>query len=239
MPATISVNILGEKVGIPHTESGVDLWRGPTDVIPVPDQVTGESISLVSTSANDTILGTGARKVAIYWLDASLNSQVTIVDTDGLTPVLITTGVKFVNDVIAISPGIPYMVPDGEITIFKTGSPGVVYALLAGGNKSTGCHYMVPAGHVFEVHGWQFSSSGLNKQLYAKMRSTDYEGVLLPEAFIFKAVAGGSPETVYGWTWPQESQPNVPAGSIIKITLFPQQSGVSATGQIWGHLATV
>lgn len=59
---------------------------------------SGVQLSVVSTSANDTVAGTGIRTLEIHYLDANLDEQHEIVTMNGLTPVLTTaTNVRFVQ----------------------------------------------------------------------------------------------------------------------------------------------
>lgn len=54
-----------------------------------PFPLTAVSLEIVSTSTDDTILGSGAQKVVVNGLDASRNPQTEIIEMDGTTPVAI------------------------------------------------------------------------------------------------------------------------------------------------------
>jgi hypothetical protein len=49
---------------------------------------TARTLSIVSTSANDTSAGTGAQSIVIYGVDANWKSQTVVVTLNGLTPVV-------------------------------------------------------------------------------------------------------------------------------------------------------
>lgn len=66
-------------VPTPVTASG--LWRTPTAPV---------SLEFVSDNANDTLLGTGARKITVHGIDSNWNETVEEIETNGLTAVPLT-----------------------------------------------------------------------------------------------------------------------------------------------------
>jgi len=59
---------------------------------------TGVQVSVVSTSAEDGVDGTGIRSLHVHYLDIDLNPQIEIIILNGLTPVLSTaTNIRFIQ----------------------------------------------------------------------------------------------------------------------------------------------
>lgn len=64
----------------------------------IPDQVDGEQISIVSTSAEDSLTGTGIRTLHIHYLDNNLVDQDEVIELNGTTPVLTNaTNIRFIQ----------------------------------------------------------------------------------------------------------------------------------------------
>lgn len=79
-----------------------DIWAG-TGLIPAPS--VAESWEIVSSSANDTAAGTGARTVQIRTLDANYLEVVQTVALDGITPVALTGTHIRINAGIVLTAG--------------------------------------------------------------------------------------------------------------------------------------
>lgn len=68
--------------------------------------VSGLQASVVSSSTNDTLAGTGVQKVIIEYLDGNLVSKIEVVTLDGTTPVLtIATDIRWVQSVYIYQSG--------------------------------------------------------------------------------------------------------------------------------------
>lgn len=67
--------------------------------------VTARTLSIVSTSANDTSAGTGARTIGITGVDANWNEQTVVVTLNGTTPVVTTETWLGVNRISVYSAG--------------------------------------------------------------------------------------------------------------------------------------
>ena len=76
--------IEGHNIGLDTADGDADLWGcgGNLSYLSV-----AETLDIVSTDANDTSAGTGARSVALLGLDASFNPISDFVILDGTTPV--------------------------------------------------------------------------------------------------------------------------------------------------------
>ena len=79
-----TVVVEGHNSTLDTADGDADLWGcgGNLSYLSV-----AETLNVVSTDANDTSAGTGARKVAILGLDASFNVISDVVTLDGTTPV--------------------------------------------------------------------------------------------------------------------------------------------------------
>lgn len=93
----------------------------------------GETVSVVSTSANDTAAGTGVRRVRLFGLNANWTRQVEDVTLNGTTPVT-TTGVwtrlTFVKPLSAGSGE----TNAGTITVAHTTTTANIFAVLTAGS---------------------------------------------------------------------------------------------------------
>lgn len=100
----------------PPINSGVtsDLWSDGGILVP---QTTAQTLRIVSSSADDTAGGTGARLIQVRGLDANFDQQSELVILDGLTPV--TTVNTYLRH--------------NRTTVFETGrESGTVTSALAG-----------------------------------------------------------------------------------------------------------
>ncbi len=185
---------LGENGSFGTTASGEDVWRGneltpaptATDVIPTPPDA-GEQMTIVSeSSSDDSPSGSGAQMVRIDFIEADGTESYEVLVMNGTTGVNTTsTTIRFVNDMYTISAG-SGGVAAGHIKIYKTGTVGLVYNMIAaGGNKSLVPHRMVPADKVLIVKKWNASEAG-DKRITFRIRSTDMNGTLIPGVFCFK-----------------------------------------------------
>src|SRR3972149_7552545 len=127
--------ILGERDNAGVTAAGEDVWQGTDVIIPFPSS-SGETVSIVSTSANDTSDGTGARQVVIHGLDVGGSEQSETVILSGTTPVVSTLSYIFINKFYVTTVG-SNNISVGDITIYKTGVATTVYSIIkANGNAA-------------------------------------------------------------------------------------------------------
>ena len=152
-----SVIIFGYNPDVDTSEESV--WP---DGGTVPHPTTASVLKVSSSSADDTVLGTGARTVVIVGLDGSYNQVSETVTLDGQTEVNTTNSYLYVNQFYVASVGSGGVnagnINAGTGTV-TAGVPAVLYDIIAAGynNRTTG-HYCVPAGYTgYMVHG-SFSS---------------------------------------------------------------------------------
>jgi hypothetical protein len=120
------------------------------------EQTTQAQRSIVSTSANDSAAGTGARTAVITYYDALVNGPYTeIVTLNGLTPVnTVATDICFIEKIVVLSVGANGS-NVGSINLYTgINATGVIFAAIGTGAVATGvgdnqtfyAHHYVPAG---------------------------------------------------------------------------------------------
>lgn len=232
IPRHSIMSAMGERSSIGTTAEGEDVWRGneltpaPTSTtkIPTPDS-GGEQMTVVAENVNDTAAGTGARTLELHYIDTAGVEQMEVISLNGTTEVdTVATDIIFVNDLHVLTAGAG-LLPAGYIKIYKKGSAGLVYNMLSPGeNKSLVPHRMVPAGKILVLRSW-FATEAKAKRAVYRIRSTDHDGVLLPNIFNFK-------DTCYlnNSTSGQLSiDVIIPAFSIIKVTAWADISGAEGS----------
>lgn len=141
------------------------------DEVPYPADGTSTVFQIASSDANDTILGTGARSVNIFYLDENGDFQFTIVELDGQTPVDLPAAFRILG--ASVQTGDTISVPEddkttGDVSIgstFTLGVPSTVYMQIS---KLTGqCNsgvVTIPRNHrgVFKA---AFASGPKNDQI--------------------------------------------------------------------------
>lgn len=119
-----------------------------------------------SSSTDDAALGTGARTVFIYGLDANYNEITEVVTLNGQTEVLT------VNSYLRVSRAYVVTAGSGETAagdiyvgtgVVTAGVPATVYAVISlGDNQTTMAVWTVPAKHTLYVHRGFFSAASNN-----------------------------------------------------------------------------
>ena len=213
----------GERASVQIDAKGEDIWEGTAAQIPIP-AAAGEQLSIVSTDVNDTLTGTGVRKVLVQYLDSSNNEAEEVVDMDGTTAVDLTdAAITFVNHIGATEVG-SNGAALGAITIFKKGAAATVYNQISvGGNKSLSAIYKVPAGKTYYMREWHCSVTG-NKSTSVRLRSTDWAGTLYAGVFLFKDSA-----YLESASFDRSFDPpiKIPSLSIVKASAWTTQNGAS------------
>ncbi len=121
----------------------------PNGAFNFPDQTVGETISFVSTSAQDSVGGTGIGKVEVHYLDVDLNPQSKVITLTGLTPVTgQLSGVRFIQcmHIEEVGSGLEAA---GLIEAYRAGTEAtpIVFSLISvGGEWCSSSLRMVPAG---------------------------------------------------------------------------------------------
>lgn len=240
IPGHSILTALGERETIGITATGEDLWRG-NQLTPAPTSHTfmptpaaaGEQMTVISESnADNGATATGILSVRLHYIDANGIGQIEDKTLNGTTGVdTSATDIRFINDIHALTVG-SNNAAEGHIKIYKKGSVGLVYNMIAlGGNRSVVPHRMVPTGKKLYLEGWH-ATEARGRRCTFRIRSTDMYGVLLPGVFCFKGVA-------YLEQSPSGHLPlnvQMPALSIVKVSGWADQSGAEGSCGWWGVL---
>ena len=115
---------------------------------------SAETLTLVSTDANDADGDTGARGVVIYGVDGNWDAQIEVVLLDGTTPVVTSGTWLGVNRVALYSAG-SSKANEGEIAITATTAGTTQATIPAGLGVTQQCVFFVPRGYTMLVD-WIF-----------------------------------------------------------------------------------
>lgn len=139
----------------PDIDTGAkeDLWNVGGLWTPI---TTAQTISIVSTSANDTAAGTGAQTAELRGLDASYNRVSETITLNGLTPVVSVNSYIFVSDLEILTTGTGNT-NAGQITGTASTDATIQFRMLAGEGRTQLSWYMIPAGYSAVCHGYFMS----------------------------------------------------------------------------------
>lgn len=126
------------------------LWIAPTSAM---------QMEILSSSANDTSTGSGARTVEIFYLDGSLVENVEIVTLNGTTPVSTTATDIFRVNTFRVKTVGATGYNEGNIDIRHLSDTPIYSRIATGINRALTCVYTVPAGKVLYVVNLFFSAS--------------------------------------------------------------------------------
>ncbi len=161
-----SYTIIGKKDEI--SQVGLDdLNEVPNGL--VIEEPAGIQLELVSSSANDTGAGTGARTIRIVYIDSNGDMQTENVTLNGTTPVnTVATNIAFIQWICVSSAG-SNNYPAGNISLRNTAGTTTYDYIVAGGNQSNRGTFTVPTGHKGYITGWNCSSI---KKCDVRLRAT-------------------------------------------------------------------
>lgn len=171
----IDINSLGQTVTYPETAA---------------------TISVVSSSANDTATGTGARTVRITALDANFDTFQETVTLNGTTPVTTTATALRVQRMQVLTSG-SGIYNDGDITATIDG--GFVNGIAAGFNIEQSAHWTVPNGYALLVNNAVWATQeDQDAECRIRIRQFDLvEQVRRPEFVALVVNVNGSSGLVY------------------------------------------
>lgn len=161
-----------------------EVWDGPTDRYVPP--AAPIQMQVVSSSANDTAAGTGARSVRIYYLDTNYVAHDETVILNGTTPVLTAaTNILRVNKMHVKTVG-SSGVSAGNISLQAVGGAVTYSYMIAGRNLARQAIYTVPDGFRLRLEQWQLSSGSTGNHfcqhtLAATSDDGELSTVLLPK----------------------------------------------------------
>lgn len=135
--ATSRIATLGNNPDIDVGTEPEDVWAGAElgilngiDHRFIPKPQTPVSMEIVSDSANDTLLGTGARTVTVGYLDSGYKAKSVTLNMAGLTPVALPEPVIRVNSVIVATSGTFGDNNAGNISVRLVGGLGATYSYM-------------------------------------------------------------------------------------------------------------
>lgn len=205
------------------------IWDGDTALYTYLE--SAEILKIVSTSANDTALGSGCRTLLITGLDANYLEISETVNMAGLTPVSTTKSFIRVFDIIVATNGTS-RTNEGIITAKNNASTITLRLIAVGRSRSKTAMWTVPAGKVAYITQLQASSDtakGATVDFYTRQMDG---GITYPWVSEFTSlITGGS--NVFPFNIPIK----VLAKNDIGIRfLTPSNAGVTqggATIELW------
>lgn len=136
------VNIQGNAPDVDTIDPPMDLW--PLK-IPYPFPSSDVNLDVVSTSTNDTLLGTGARTIIVKGIDASFNDVTEVINLNGLTPVTSVNQFYRVNTAFIIAAG-SLEVNDGDICITNASDASTLGCIQSGYGELSQAVYSIGQG---------------------------------------------------------------------------------------------
>ena len=159
-----------------------DINEFGADVIPYPN---GIQLKIASSSANDTILGTGIRQVMVHYLNSGYIERAEIVNLNGVTPVnTVATDITRIQNMRALTVG-SLGVSAGNISLTNLAGTVTYEYIKNGGNQSLTSHFTIPDNKVGYITSWQATVT--KQTVYVRLRATRdrHDGDPLPGVFIF------------------------------------------------------
>ncbi|MCK5307035.1 MAG: hypothetical protein KAJ73_00350 [Zetaproteobacteria bacterium] len=231
VPGHKTFGAFGERDNVAIVATGADVWRGVLPKLPHPAS-GGVQMTVTSSDDDDTLIGPGVEKVQINYLDGSGQEQEEIVNMNGSTGRnTIATDITWVNSMHSVQGA--DAVALGNITIHAVGVPVTVYNMIeAGGNMSLTCAVKVPTGKTLYIVQWYATQAG-NKPTTLRLRSTDRDGTLYPDIFLFKESFYLDQAPLSDWIAPQLL---IPADSIVKVSAWAAGAGGNVSAGFRGIL---
>lgn len=180
----------GRRDSLATTAGGDDVSDIVLPTMSYPNQSVGEQMTVVSSSANDTAAGSGARTIKIHYLDASGNYYHEYLTLNGTTGVnTVATNIRFIQSISVETLGSFGGRNAGNITIYKLGDTATVYArIVAGNNVSLNSARMIPNGKIFYLTSINVSATS-SKPVSARLVATcDHAGVYSEGVFQFEEI---------------------------------------------------
>lgn len=161
------------------------IYGGGTYVFPA----VAQQMEVVSTSASDTLAGSGVQKIEIHWLDENYNEFDEEISLNGATPVLtVATNILRINGMHSIQVGAGG-VAAGDIIIRPVGGGSSFGIIPAGLNQLIQAVYTVPLAKRYFITNWSVGAGNAAGGRYCEftLRATahDDEGTIEYIAGVF------------------------------------------------------
>lgn len=147
VPGATRVAALGNNPDVDTTTLPEDIWTGGGTY---PWMTAATSLEVLSSSANDTSAGTGARTIVINGLDINYVPVTQTITLNGVTPVAVPTQLFRINSSLITSAG-SGKVNAGDITIRDAGGGTTRGILPVGYGMTRQAVYTVPAGFTLQI----------------------------------------------------------------------------------------
>ncbi len=159
IPGAMRIATLGNNLNIDTATQPEDVWAGAelgllngVDHRFIPLPATAIAMEVVSSSVSDASAGTGARTVAVGYLDSAYTAKSVIVTMNGTVPVAMPENVLRVTSMIVATNGTRGQNNTGNISIRAAGGLGATYSyMVAGIGIARNSLYTVPAGSSFDL----------------------------------------------------------------------------------------
>lgn len=126
-----------------------DVWHSGGTIIPL---TSAETLTIVSTSPNDTLFGSGARTIQLRLLDENFNEVNENLDLNGTTPIVSITPCLRLQSAILVTAG-STETNEGTITFVSTVSGTIQGTMSLEDGITQKSHFTVPAGKTAFVLG--------------------------------------------------------------------------------------
>jgi hypothetical protein len=152
---------------LPSTGSGFSfgeitttaITQVPVESTTYTETTTNSTMTLVSSSANDTAAGTGARSVSVTYLDQNMTGPSTVtVNLNGTTAVPVTGSMCYIEKMVVATVGSGAS-NAGTITL-KTGGGATVGTIAIGVNRTLWAHHYTPQGKTSYISGFNIGTDG-------------------------------------------------------------------------------
>ena len=185
---------------------------------------TGQTLYIVSTSAQDATGGTGVDRLRIIYLDSAGDQQTLVANLNGTTAVSIGTGFSFIQWMESYHSTTADRVAAGNLTISSTNGAALESTtfemIRTNANRSESGRYKVPTGKHAHLLDWHASAvkQGATQQYEVNLRGTQFSnnGVSNTYHFIDTAAitdGGNHNETLH--------YKEFAAGAILKTSCVP------------------
>ena len=190
-----------------------DISELATNIIPTPP-LSGTTMQVSSTSANDTLLGTGSRSVIVEYIEPTTELLKQIeVNLNGTVAVTVSVPIAFVSDFYVKQSATLDTVSDGDITIYNAGT--VFNIIKASGNKSLQLFRYIPKDK--NLYLSSMTVSGNSKAVSVRLRANISDNGTTTQCYIFRSVevtADGANEVTF------EPPMVINGGHYIKASIF-------------------
>lgn len=203
-----------------------DIWEGGATTIPEPSAL-GEQIQIKSTSIDDTLLGTGARRVRVEYLNSLNQLLFEEMDLNGQTAVLsVATNITDIIDFYNVEVG-ANSVSIGTIDLTKVGDPAVIYSRISlGGNKSLSTlRHLLPQS-VFYITEMTISGNTKGTDVMLRSNSNDSGEVFGDNNWLFQVpvTLSDAPATIIF-----DPAILIPGGARVKVSARGANAGNSVS----------